>query len=371
MPQRDHNGLAARLWILLLLAALPVATSTSSTSSPNSTNNLLVSVLGNQWVAAKPLPFHVTVVENPEENQIGVVTNQTQKLFQTKDYDGLEALVRKLRDSKEQFGGGTWKFYGVYIGLALPQSASEAEWKAHLAALQAWIDARPNSITARVALADALTTYAWKARGNDWASAVTDEGWQLFHQRLIEAVKVLDDAKGLKDKCPYWWSVLLRADLGLGPPRSQYDATFDEAIHAWPGYTAFYSRRARHLLPRWYGQEGEWESDLEKSASKIGGEDGDLLYARTVAYMHEANLYDNIFKETAVSWPRVNRGFEIMEKRFPNSVFAPSEHAYLAVLSGDQRTARKYFDQLAGKVDLCTWHSVADFASTAQWVYSN
>lgn len=317
------------------------------------------------------VPFNLTIVENPEQIEMETISNKAQTLFQAKDYDGLEGFIQKLRDSKEQFAGGSWKFYFVYCGVGLAQSAPESEWKAHIAALREWVGARPNSITAHVALADALTTYAWKARGNDWADTVTDEGWMLFKQRLNEAVKVLDDAKELKEKCPYWWSVLLTTELGLGTSRAKYDATFEKAIHTWPGYAPFYVRRERYLLPRWYGEEGEWESDLDQSASKIGGDDGDLLYARGVASMQCMNIYDNVFTETAASWARVNRGLEIMEKRFPDSLVAPSEHAHLAVLAGDARTARKYFDELGGRVDLCSWETKAEFVRCAAWAYSN
>lgn len=133
--------------------------------------------------------------------------------------------------------------------------------------------------------------------------------------------------------------------------------TFEDATHVWPDYNPHYNHRAFYLLPRWYGTEGEWESDLGKSADRTGGIQGDLLYARVVWHMHRTHSYTNIFKQCNISWPRVNRGFDIMEKQFPNSLAGKSEHAYLAFLAGDKKVARKQFDKINLKIDLSVWPS--------------
>jgi hypothetical protein len=162
--------------------------------------------------------------------------------------------------------------------------------------------------------------------------------------------------------------VLVVSDLST--ERSQYDATFEEATHAWPDYTPYYNHRAWYLMPRWYGTEGEWESDLEKSADQKGGDEGDLLYARVVWYMHQSHSFSNIIKECNLSWPRVDKGFEVMEKRFPSSLAVKSEHAYLAVLARDATVARKQFDQLQGRLDSSVWTAPARFFVFAYWTYS-
>jgi Domain of unknown function (DUF4034) len=316
------------------------------------------------------MPFATKVVESVETRELNNISNQAVVMLQAKDYDGLDALAKKLRDSKQCSAAGCPKFCYVYCGLCLPDKAPDAQWTNRLAALQDWINSRTNSITARVAMANDLVCYAWKARGDGWADTVTEEGWRLFGERLNQAVKVLDEAKSLPEKCPYWWSVLFETDLGLSVDRSQYDASFEEATRAWPDYDPYYHHRAWYLMPRWYGTNGEWESDLEKSADRRGGEAGDLLYARVVWCQHQTHSYSNIIKECNLSWPRVNKGFEVMENQFPNSLAAKSEHAYLAVLARDATVARKEFDQLKGRMDLSVWPNPARFVVFAYWTYS-
>ncbi|HXF09239.1 MAG TPA: DUF4034 domain-containing protein [Desulfuromonadaceae bacterium] len=299
------------------------------------------------------------------------ISNQAVIFLNAKNYDALDTYIDKLRKSRESYDGGAWKFYFVYCGLDLPEQASELEWTNRLALLQDWINARPNSITARVALANDLTSYAWKARGSGWASTVTDEGGRLFEQRLNEASQILADAKPLKDRCPFYWTVKLITYLGLGADRSQYDATFAEATREWPDYSPYYTRRAYYLQPRWYGSDGEWEDDLTKSANRLGGDRGDILYARVVWCMHQNRLFKNIFEESHLDWARVDRGLTLIEKQFPGSLAAISEHGYLAVLARDQETARACFNRMDSRIDLSIWPSEQRFMEFASWTYND
>jgi hypothetical protein len=275
--------------------------------------------------------------------------------------------VKKLRDSKERFAGGAWKFFSAYCAISLDESASDTEWNEHFATLEAWTNARPESITARVALANAFNSYAWKARGDDWASEVKEEGWQLFAERLGKAMRVLNEARSLKEQCPYMWSVLLQTELGTQTDRRIFDATFKQAVAAWPDYPPFYQHRAWYLLPRWNGEEGEWEADLAKSADQLGGEAGDILYARVVWCMHQSKMFSNVFKENQLSWPRADRGFEAMEKQFPASLPALSEHAYLAALAEDGATTKKCFALIRGRIELSIWHTRQKFLQCTDW----
>jgi hypothetical protein len=315
------------------------------------------------------LPFTVTVVVTPEVKEANDISNQVASLLVEKKYDDLDALAKKLRDSKEGYADGSWKLASVYDGLEPADEAPDAEWTARFMALRDWIKSKPESITPRVAMARDLVSYGWKARGSDYANKVSQTGWKLLFQRLNEAVTTLNSAKTLKEQCPVWWSTLMQAELGLQVKRAQYDATFAAATKAWPDYTTLYFRRANYLLPRWYGTPGEWESDLVNSADKIGGEGGDMLYAQVVWDMHQSIDSTNMFQEYHLSWNRVKSGFESIEKHFPDSLARKNEAAHLAVLGRDGATAKKYFDQTAGQVDLKCWDSKDDFVEFANMIY--
>ena len=62
--------------------------------------------------------------------------------------------------------GGYWKLNAIYTAVSNPEGdvqAADGQWEDHIAELRSWVTAQPKSITARVALANSLIDYAWKA----------------------------------------------------------------------------------------------------------------------------------------------------------------------------------------------------------------
>jgi hypothetical protein len=107
-------------------------------------------------------------------------------------YDEIEGIADKIRTDKTRL-----------VGLEASNGTMPEE---HIAELKAWIVARPQSITARVALAKAYTSYAWLARGNGYADSVTPERRQRFKERIAEAQKVLDDSANITPMDPEWFA---------------------------------------------------------------------------------------------------------------------------------------------------------------------
>jgi Domain of unknown function (DUF4034) len=323
------------------------------------------------------LPFEITVVETPETRGQKAINNEASQLFFTKDYDKLEALAALYRSSKERYADGAWKLQFLYESIDSINTRSEriwgqsdVVWANRRQEIQDWINAKSNSITARIAMASFLRNYAWEARGGGYANTVSDEAWRRFSERLNQAAEVLSGAKNLNEKCPFYWSSAMGIGRGLQVTRTQFNDLFNEAIQAEPDFEDYYNLRAIFLLPRWYGDEGEWEKDLAQSADRIGGEDGDMLYAQVVWGVHHYDVSGNFFQENpGISWDRVDRGFNVIEKRFPDSLAAKNERAYLAALEGDKQKARDYFIQTQGKVDLSIWRE-AEFTDRANWAFA-
>ena len=319
---------------------------------------------------SKISPLNPVLVEPPETKEVYAIKQQANALLNAREFDKLDAAAKAYRDSKVCFPNGRWKLSYFYDGLdSSVGNGSDADWTNHLSLIMDWIRAEPKSMTARVALANGLIDYAWQARGHDYANKVTEEGWIQFFRRLNAAVEVLGDARALDQKSPYWWMAMLRAELGLQAKRSQYDATFNAAIAAWPDYTPFYFHRSDYLLPRWYGAEGELEKDLEQSADKVGGEAGDMLYARVVWNLHGMVYSQNMFEEYHLSWERTKRGMEAIEKHYPDSLAVKNEMAHLAALAGDWQTAKTYFQRTKGRIDISCWSSTNEYIACAKYVY--
>ena len=163
---------------------------------------------------------------------------------------------------------------------------------------------------------------------------------------------------------------MMTVAMGLNLSKNQFNSIFNQAINYEPDYEAYYFDKAIFLLPRWSGSKGEWESNLTKSADMIGGDNGDVLYAQVVWNMNQSIGFKNIFQENNLSWLRVKKGLELIQKRYPDSLALKNEGAYLAVLAHDAKTAKKYFDQTKGQMDVTIWDDQDEFLRFANYIYT-
>lgn len=322
-------------------------------------------------VSTNSLPFVVTVVETAEAKTSANLASLARSYFEAKDYAKLDELASEYRSADESEPNGSWKLLSVYDGLSLPDNDPDGVWLARQQAIQEWIQARPESITARVALARNLVAFAWKARGGGYADTVSDAAGKLFEERLNQAATVLTGAKDMKETCPVYWSTLMKVALGLGASKTQFDHIFQQAIQAWPDYLPNHVQRAIFLLPRWYGNAGEWEADLGKNADRIGGKRGDMVYAQVVWSMKGySSEHHNIFEDyPGLSWARVDRGLDLIGQKFPDSLEVINAHAHLAALAGDKEKAKKCMLKTGGQMSLNEWSAKGEFIDCANWAF--
>lgn len=312
----------------------------------------------------------ITFLESQETRDRKEMPERVLTLFTNKDYDTLEKMAADFRASGADYADGFQKLAFIYNGVEPSRNAPDEIWQARQIQLQDWIRAKPDSPTPRIAMARLLTDYAWNARGSGWANTVSEQQWQTFFARLQAGLRYLREADKLPTRCPVYWSSMQRIGLGLGIERAQYDKIFAQATNEFPTYPTCYEARAVYLLPRWYGTEGEWETDLAKSADRLGGDAGDILYARVVWQMHLTYSQKNVFNEyPQISYTRVARGFEAMIKKYPDSVAAKTEYVHLAALFGDKLTAKEYFLKINGQIDLSLWDGRATFDVIYKWLF--
>lgn len=250
-----------------------------------------------------------------EQNERDSILDQSESLLLAARFDELDKIADQYRSTKEAFIDGEWKLNVFYDGVSYYlRQAPEDNWVSRLDRLRQWVNAKPNSITARVALAECLAGYAFHGRGGAYANEVTDDQWQCFNDRMKEASEILEQAKDLQQKCPGWWAAYQRVALGGGWDRTQYEQFLDSAIASEPTFNVFYFRMAWHLLPWWFGEEGDWERFAESMANRIGGQDGDILYARIIWFMHRRGPKNVVNKNPEIKWKRINNGIQLLKR---------------------------------------------------------
>jgi hypothetical protein len=231
------------------------------------------------------------------------------QLFAQEKFEELDRIAHEARATKARFPGGYWKIELLYHPLASPaagMNASDAEWQQYLGRLQRWMQQRPNSITARVALAWLYDNYAWKARGGDYADSVSDDGWRLLAERAGMARKILEDAQALPEKCPEWYSAMMSIAAAESWDAEQAQALFEQAVAFEPEYYPYYQDRAETLLPKWGGEEGDTAAFAEAAANRLGGKKGDVLYFYMGAKIICACDKTQFFLSSAIALQRIS-----------------------------------------------------------------
>lgn len=161
-------------------------------------------------------------------------------LLVARDFDALEArfaAARAARDSHEPTAL-LWKFEHL--------ASSE-----HIG-LEAWVDERPDSVSARLALGYRELRRAWEVRGAGPSAGIGADARYVMRVRLERSLALAAD---VTDRDPRWLdarALQIRASQLLGDAFSAQDA-FEAALAVDPSHYGVWLARQRLLLSEWGG----------------------------------------------------------------------------------------------------------------------
>ena len=290
--------------------------------------------------------------QDPVLEEIAAFEKETLAMLGKADYDALEKRAEMALKEQQLFRNGDWKLDHFYDALGSGLRKEAKDWAAREKALEAWLVAKPASVTAHIARADFYTSYGWDARGFGYADTVTNEGWRLLRERLTQADTILKQVESPAPRDPHYWRVYQTVALGLDWAPAEHDRIFERGVAVNPGYFPLYFGQANHLLQRWGGQPGEFEKFV-MDATKIPGGPGVEVYAR-LAWKFD-NYHEHLFRDTGLQWAVAKEGFEALRKRYPEAVDILSHYAILSTRGNDPATARRLFLELGNRLDVRTW----------------
>jgi len=284
------------------------------------------------------------------------------------NYEELDRLADTICLQKIRVARGEWLLDYFYFGLSTPVGANPED---HIAQLKAWTAARPQSMTAHVALAGAYIGYGWAARGTGLASTVTPEAWALFNARIAEGKQILDDAANLTPMCPQWFLEMQMVARAQGWDRPRAAALFAQATKFEPEDLQFYINYAAYLLPEWYGHDGDIAELAQQVADSFGGAKGDLFYFEigSIALSSNASQPDHLGWATTshLDWARLQRGHQVRLERDGPTNYDMNSFARLAWGFSDAATAKRTFAQIGDKWAIYFWKTRARFDEARDW----
>jgi hypothetical protein len=322
---------------------------------------------------AKPLPCGLTEAEvaglnGDASTDVQAVPNYIKTIYgilRAGKFGQLDCLADTARSQKEMFSGGMWKLHAIYLGLARPPlHPTQEDWEAHIVSVQRWVTTSPESITARIALAESYVSYGEDARGPGYSDTVSESGWRLLAERLGKAKQILEQASALSTKDPEWFAAMQELVLHQGWEQSARQDLLERAVKFEPKYYYYYRLYANSILPKWGGEDGEVARFLKHATDQVGGEAGDILYFQ-VAGKLVCGCQDD--QHLNLSWPRIQKGFAAVEKQNGPSLENWNLLAHMAVSFDDGWIADKMFDRIGEQWSEDVWQTSSYFESMKQW----
>ncbi len=289
-----------------------------------------------------------------------------QNLLYQEKFDVLDGMAQEFRKTKARFPEGLWKLQFFYEGL-VPKDKSPEGWKNYLAIVGKWFEKSPDSITARVAAGSAWEEYGAYVRGKGYADTVTEEMWRVLGESFQKAYGLLENKPSdPTEDCPERYATLLNIARVQGWPRPQFEALFHEAVTFEPTYYPFYLLKARYLLPRWHGEEGEWQQFAKDAISLTPESEGKSVYMRIVgSFLIPVDITS--FSDPGISWSLLKQGYLDVERNFPGSRWNLNMFCKYACKAGDKETAKELFKRIGDKPYIEAWGTRTEFEQWRKW----
>lgn len=295
------------------------------------------------------------VTPNARGTQMSYVHPQLERLLSGK-YEELEKEMASPSFADAEALGMTPQ-RGFFSTFRFEDWKKPVNWDGYFKGLDGWQAAFPKSPSSLLARSTAMVGYAWDARGNGVAGTVTENGFKLFGERLIEGLKKLDEARKLGgDKEPAYWVNLLVYCRGLQAPPEKIKEVVDEALKRFPEDPDIYYGYCVAILPRWGGDVGEWQSwiSTQNKDARWGGKEMDpQLYVRILwrVYGYIEDSDGPLFENKKLSWEKAKLGLDQLCEKYPKSVYWKTVRAHMAWAAEDAKALTAAITALNGTYD--------------------
>jgi hypothetical protein len=280
------------------------------------------------------------------------------------EIDELERWAARLRAEKTRFPDGTQMLGAFYDGLGLQAWRGVIEdgpsrYAKRVQLIEAWIAAKPDSITPRVALVKAYLYWAWRARGAGEVQVEPKE----WRERLQKAWDAAQEAKKLAQKDPELWRAQLGVALAMQKELPEFDGLIGEAQAVDPNNERYLESKVTFLTQRWFGDAGDWEAFAAKAAAD---RNDPALLAQLID--SETDFYGGeLFNVTRVEWPKLRESLLALNTRYPRSLYRLNRFARYACMAGDKDTAKRLMSIIGLRYREDAWKSRHRFDACVDW----
>lgn len=264
------------------------------------------------------------------------VYKQLNTLYEGEQFDQLEAAMACLMTTNERLQSGHSGANAVYAFYRILMPAPGVRHD-EPDRVERWRKAKPESLFAEFATLRLRYALAWSARSSRFASEVSSQAWQLFHEGISVTERELQKASPSLKQTPLWQQLLFVTLQDQRDSAAAAEAAFAEGTQKWPAFYDFYEAGISRTIPRWNGSWAKTEAFADKWSRSLAETEGDSLYARL--YLHLAWRGTDP-RTTNVSWPRLRSSLIDLVQRYPTAMHI-NLAASLACLYSDKEAYSK------------------------------
>jgi len=320
--------------------------------------------------APSGVPPALPGVRDPERIAL---SNQVEADLMAGKFDALDAQAAQLRNLEIRYPGGYPKLTSFYAALGKfadkPCDCLKG-WESHAPLdgkerqIKAWMAARPDSITAKIAMAELLRYKAYAIRGGHLADKVPDDAMAEYQAMMLRALAYIDRLNTNLD--PEISAILFVGLDASGGGRDDVYALYAASVKLFPNFPQFYGYAANLLQPKWFGTQTDLTEFFAKLAAD-GSENAMIGYSFAAETLASDNKTPDLFSQYGIEWPVLKHALAIRQARYGVSngllnvelrlAGGPPDHAYAAVVAR----------QIGDKWDPGVWWSWDYFYQTRTW----
>jgi hypothetical protein len=280
----------------------------------------------------------------------------TTSLLLEKRYDELESLAQEMAKEKQPFG---WAGHPMplltYVSILTTPNGVNRSMPQRKVELDNWLEARPQSQVARLIQAQTLIQTAWAARGMGPAGTVKPEAWKVFNVGIAQARDILIPLCKEPNVIPEAYAKLLIVAKAESWDQEKVQPYEDILLRQHSYYVGAHKSVLERYMPRWGGAPTDCRDYMTRVADKIGGPEGDVMYARLATTFRSIYFYDEFNRETQCDVARLKRGLLLWAKTAPDANVAKHYGLWFALINRDQAAGAEFLSLFRNDEELFDW----------------
>jgi WD40 repeat protein len=347
MNQRLLNGIAIGVVGLVAIGAIVVAVLERTKPLAVVDESHMQKRRPNPISAAEQKLLAQAAEPELEPNAAANIAKAAPEPVKTYTWAEVEQELKSLRAQRATSPHAWSHLEGWYNRLCHFSFSQSKDYPQHIKKLEQWRAEFPDSPTPVAVLGRTYICYAWDARGSGFAFTVSDVGWELYHQRIEEAKRLLEEAVKLGPADGEAHARLIEVAKAQSWSRDETEAVIDAGRALDPTYFPLYQEMAVNLLPRWGGAPGDVEKFAASLVEKIPGDDGLIAFALVARRAHQ---YENLLFDGQYDRNLLGNSAVALAERFPKWP-AGVHFAALASVAAQDHAAAKRIRPLVGEYD--------------------